>query len=101
MTKFPSNQELERVRKKLNNSMASRPLPKNASKLDKVKFKLCEQFVIYKNENRITQRELARKLDINESLVSKIVHYRYEEFTVDRLINFLEVISPDFKLEVA
>ena len=71
------------------------------AKLDKIKYKLCEKFVIYKITHKITQRELAEIIGIHESLVSKIVHYHFEEFTVDRLITYLEKISPDFSLEVA
>lgn len=101
MTKFPSDRELERVRKKLNTGLASKSLPKNASKLDKLKFRLCEKFVIYKNKNKITQRVLAQRIGINESLVSKIIHYNFEEFTVDRLVNYLTLISPELEISVA
>jgi len=100
MTKFPSDNELKEIRETLSKGIASRPLSKNASKIDRVKFKLCERFVIYKNEHKITQRALAEKIGINESLVSKIIHYHYEEFTVDRLVGFLDKISPKFDLEV-
>lgn len=101
MKRFPSESELKRVRKKLNKGVASRPLSKDASKLDRLKYKLCEKFVIYKNEHRITQRALAEEIGINESLVSKIIHYNYEEFTIDRLVGYLEKIFPDFELEIA
>jgi len=101
MTKFPSDKELERVRKKLDNSIASKLLPKNANKVDTLKYKLCEKFVIYKNENKITQRVLAQRIGIDESLVSKITHYHFEEFTVDRLMNCLAKIYPEFVLEVS
>jgi predicted XRE-type DNA-binding protein len=100
MANFPSQEELKRVREKLNDSIASRPLPKDASKADKLKFKLCEKFIAYKNEHKITQRVLAEKLGINESLVSKITHYHYSEFTVDRLANYLDKIMPNFELEI-
>lgn len=100
MTTFPSQKELKRVREKLKNSIASKPLPKDASKVDRLKFKLCEKFIVYKNENQITQRVLAEKLGINESLVSKIIHYHYNDFTVDRLVNYLDKIMPNFDLEI-
>ena len=100
MTKFPSDNELKKIRKDLSEGIASRPLPKGASKVDKIKFKLCEKFVLYKNKHRITQRELAARVGINESLISKIIHYHFDEFTVDRLVSFLDKISPEFDLEV-
>jgi len=47
------------------------------------------------------QKELAEKLGIAESLVSKIVHYQYDEFTIDRLLRYLEIIQPGVELQVA
>lgn len=100
MTKFPSEKELEEVRNRLNKGMASRPLPKDTSAVDRAKFHLCEKFVIYKNTHKITQRELAKKVGVNESLMSKILHYHFDEFTVDRLIKYLSEIYPDIDLKV-
>lgn len=100
MTRWPSKEELDRVRKEYNTGIASKPLLQNATKIERLKFKLCEKFVIYKNENKMTQRALAKKMEINESLVSKITHYHFEEFTVERLLTYLDKISPEFDLEV-
>ena len=48
MAKFPAQKTLQEVRNRLNKSMASRPLPKNANTVDQIKFRICEKFV-YKN----------------------------------------------------
>ncbi len=103
MTKFPSQEELELVRKELNQGPASRPLPKNASSVDKTKYRLCEKFVIYKNTHRISQKELAKRVGIDEALISKVLRYHFDEFTTDRLIKYLNEIYPkvDVKVEVA
>ena len=103
MTKFPSEKELARVSKLLKDCLASRPLPKNASVVDKTKFSICEKFVIYKNGHEITQRALAKKIGVDEAIISKILHYHFDEFTVDRLIKYLEEIYPsvDFEINVA
>lgn len=44
---FPSEKELKSIRKKLEKAEPSYMLPKNASKADQLKYKLCEKFVIY------------------------------------------------------
>ena len=41
MTNFPSDKELKKIRKLLSKGIASRPLPKNASPVDKIKYKIC------------------------------------------------------------
>jgi len=103
MTKFPSKEELELVRKELGQGPASRPLPKDASPVDRAKFRLCEKFVIFKNSQKISQKELAQRIEIDESLMSKILRYHFEEFTTDRLIKYLNSIYPevDIKIDVA
>lgn len=103
MTKWPSKKSLDTVRKKLEQGPASIPLPANASPVDKVKHHICEQFVIYKNRTKISQKALAQKVDMDEALMSKILHYNFEEFTIDRLIKFLSVLYPgvEIKIEVA
>ena len=100
MTKFPSSHELEQVRIQLDKSIASRLLPKNASDLDRHKFELCKIFVIYKNTHNITQRVLAEKIGIDESLISKILHYHLDEFTIDRLIKYLSKIYSKINLKI-
>lgn len=100
MVKFPSDEELKEVRNRLNKSVASRPLPANASSVDRIKYMLCEKFVIYKNNGSITQRAMAKIIGIDEALISKILHYRFEEFSSDRLISYLSKIYPEVNIRV-
>ena len=78
MSKWPSQEELEQVSNRLSKSIASKPLPKDASSVDRIRYRLCEKFVIYKNSQKISQRELAEKIGINEALMSKILHYHFD-----------------------
>ncbi|MGZ3697299.1 MAG: XRE family transcriptional regulator [Bdellovibrionota bacterium] len=100
MAKFPSEKELKEVREALEKGPASRMLPPNASAVEKLKFSLCEQFVIYLLDHRLTQRDLAEKIGIDESLMSKIVHYNFDDFTIDRLVKYLSVLFPKADLEI-
>ena len=100
MKKFPSVQEIEYIKQKMDKGIVSRPLSKNANNVDKTKFKLCEKFVIYKNTYDITQKALAEQIDIDEALVSKILHYHFEEFSTDRLIKYLSKIYPKIELKI-
>jgi len=100
MAKFPSKKQLDEAKEKLDNGPASRLLPKDASSVDKVKYKICEKFVIYKNTKKITQKALAEKLGIDEALMSKILHYNFDEFTVDRLLKFLNVLYPNVEIDL-
>jgi len=102
-TLFPSESELNEARSELSNSIASRPLKKSASTIEKIKHKICREFIVYKTVNTMTQKTLAEKLKIDEALMSKILHYHYDEFTIDRLIKYLNALYPnmDLKLDLA
>lgn len=96
--KFPGEKELAGVRERLSKGPAARPLPADAGPVERLKHNLCAEFVKYKNGHGITQKRLAKKLGIDEALVSKIVNYVYDDFTVDRLVKYLEVLYPNMDI---
>lgn len=59
------------MRDLLSKSIASKPLAKNASTIDKIKHRLCKEFVVYKSLHQISQKDLAAKIGIDEALMSK------------------------------
>ena len=83
--------------------MAQRP--NNGSKphgsdstLEHTKQRLCEQFSVYLKKHDLSQRQLADLLETDESVVSKILRYKTDEFTTDFLVKKLNTIYS--KLEV-
>lgn len=98
-TKWPSEAQIKEMREKLSEAPASRPLPSDATPIDKIKHDICREFVVYKNSSRITQKALADKVGIDEALMSKILHYNIDEFTIDRLVRFLIALRPNAKLK--
>jgi predicted XRE-type DNA-binding protein len=102
-TIFPSDAEISEMRDLLSKSIPSKPLAKNASTIDKIKHRLCKEFVVYKSLHQVSQKDLAAKIGIDEALMSKILHYHFDEFTIDRLIKFLNVLYPnlEFKFDLA
>lgn len=98
---FPSERELTVIRKKLEKAEPSRLLPKNASKADRVKYKLCEMFVIYLTKKNMTQVQLAKKLKVDPSRINEIVKYRIDLYTVDKLMALAEKLDLDFEVRVA
>lgn len=98
---FPSEKELKSMRKKLAKVEPSRLLPKNASRVDQLKFKLCQKFVVYLREHEISKLELAKKLKVNPSRISEIVKYRIDLFTIDKLVDLAERLEMDLHIDVA
>ena len=80
--KFPSKKQIERALEVLEKAPDSRLLPPNASKNEVLKYEICRRFVIYVREHKLKQKDLAEELEIDSSLVSKILHYNIDEFSV-------------------
>ncbi len=97
--KWPSEAQIKEMREKLSKGPASQPLPHNATPVDKIKHDICREFVVYKNSSKISQKALAEKIGIDEALMSKILHYNIDEFTIDRLVKFLTALRPNAKLK--
>jgi predicted XRE-type DNA-binding protein len=98
--RFPPEETLRRMRKKLSKSKGSRTLPPGADLLDKAKYALCRQFVEFALKHALSQRELAEILGVNESRVSEIMHYHIHKLTLDRLVRYLEKIKPRAEVSV-
>lgn len=99
--KWPDARTLKRIRTKLSKGDAPRLLPPDASPLDKAKFDVCEQLIVFKRKKQISSRELAALLEVPETRVSEIMHYRIEKFTLDRLVEYLQRVKPRMSLRVA
>jgi len=98
---FPGEEKLKVMREKLEKAEPSRMLPKNATKAEKLKYAICEKFVVYLLDNKMTQVQLSKKLDIDPARVNEIVKYRIDLFTVDKLLNLSEKLKLNFEVEVS
>lgn len=98
---FPSKIQLKRVLKKLENVEGTLALPENPTPLQKFRFDLQQKFVSYILKEKISQREMAEIIGIDEGKVSKILHNRLDEFSTDRLISLYEKLNPDVRLKVS
>jgi predicted XRE-type DNA-binding protein len=100
---WPSEKELARVRKKLlrPDAIGSSMLSPNASLSDRVKFTLCEQIVKFKLATGISQKELAKVIKINETEMSRVLHYKIDRYTIERLMGYVEIINPTLRVEVS
>ncbi|MBI4404264.1 MAG: XRE family transcriptional regulator [Deltaproteobacteria bacterium] len=101
MAKFPSEAELKEIRSKTNLVRGTAMLAPNATPLEKAKFELCKQLIIYMQDHGLSQRQLAEELGVVESRISEVVHYRIRKLTLDRLVKYHQTLDPDFALKVA
>lgn len=97
---FPSRSELKRVLKKLKNVEGSYIPGPDATVLELFRFEICQRILKYKMARKITQKELAKIMGVDEAKISKILHYRVDEFSTDRLIELYTRIEPNLKLMI-
>ena len=99
MKKWPKQEKIKKVLKRLdeNPELYSHAISDDASHVDRIKRDICAELIVFKREHGLNQRELAQKLEISEALVSKILRYRLDEFTLDRLIRYLEALDIKFE----
>ena len=99
---WPSKAEIKRVVKKIEKKgVWTMAPPLNPTALEKFRYDLQQKFVSYKLRSKISQREMANLIGVDEGKVSKILHNHLEEFSTDRLISLYEKINPKLKLKVS
>ena len=98
---FPDSETLKKMRKKLEEVEPTRLLPKDASKAQVLKYRICEKFVIHLLDNNLSQAQLARDLKMDTARLNEIIKYQIDLFTVDKLLDFLERLDPSIEVKVA
>lgn len=98
--RFPTNLEIEKVLSSLSDDDFEVMLPKNASKIDRIKYQLCHRVVGYLVKRGLTQSELARKIKIDRSRVNWIVKYRINHFSIDRLYEIASSLDSKIELRI-
>lgn len=103
--RWPNEKVLSEIRERLSSDdfEGSTVLGPDADLSDRIKQNLCSKIVEYLIRNKLTQKELAKKLDIDEPEMSRILHYKIDRYTIDRLVDYVEVLYPslNFKIEAA
>lgn len=98
---YPTESEWTEIEKELAKSLPSKILPANSSPVDRTKQEICAHFIKYRRATQITQRELAKRIEVTESRVSEILNYHHQRFTIDKLLELLSKIKPEVRLKVA
>ncbi|MCK5074655.1 MAG: hypothetical protein KAQ98_14590 [Bacteriovoracaceae bacterium] len=79
-------------RKKKGEIIGAQMLPDNASSSDKMKFKVCRNILLIKKKYELSNEQIAELIDSNPTTVSRIINYRIDRFSFDKLMNFYEIL---------
>ena len=94
---FPPEERLVKIRDKMlepNYPRVNRPLPKNATSLERSKYFLCKKVLIYKQENKLSVEKLAQQINLTVPEVEDILFARIDKFTLDRLVAYIDNLFP-------
>ena len=97
------NNEFEKYLEKVENPNyqgGSLALPENATSVEKAKYQLCKQMIIYKREKQLSIEKIAKQIDLNETEVEDILHYRINYFTLEGLMNYTSKLFPTSEIKL-
>lgn len=98
---FPSDKQLKKMREKLEKAEGFSMLSPDASELDKLRFKICQELLKFAQQNNYKDVEMAEHLQLTKADMSRIFNHRIEKFSTDKLLKLYAKIKPDYKLKVS
>src|SRR5437764_14645268 len=100
---FPPQEEFERVVKRISKSekKTNIGLSPNASPIDRAKYDFCQTIARYRRENNLTEKSIAKQLDITLSHLDNILYSHIDEFTLDELPSYVNNLHKPFELNFA
>ena|ERR1044072_6371560 len=75
-------------------------LPKNPTLEERTKYKLCKSILSYQLKNKLSLEQVAEKLAISEEELYDICRGKINDFSIVRLMNYLEKLLPNYDLLV-
>jgi len=100
MMGFPTKKELDEIRKEAELWEGSMGLPENATPEEKFRYQICEVLVIYCNQGKLKNKDMAKKAQITEADMSRILNYRIETCSTDKLLGVLSKLLPKYEIEL-
>ena len=96
IVRYPEEKDLKEILKDLSSDdvVGSTVIPKNAPESDKIKYKLCSKILEYKLAKNLSQKELAEKIGLDEPEASRVLHYKNERYSIERLLGYAVILNP-------
>jgi hypothetical protein len=75
-------------------------LPNNPTPLEKSKYELCREILIYQRKQKLTDEKLAEQMELTLAETEDILHYRTNYFTLDRLLTYANKLFKSKPLKI-
>lgn len=73
-------------------------LPENPTLEERTKYQLCKAILAYQQDNKLSLKKVAKKLAVSEAELYDICRGKISDFSVPRLLFYLERLTPDCEL---
>ncbi len=73
-------------------------LPENPTLEERTKYRLCKSILAYQQKNKLPLEKVAKELAISEGELYDICRAKINDFSVARLLFYLEKLTPDSEL---
>ena len=96
--RYPSQKEILEVLAEIEESekrgitRTNQGLPYNATPIDKLKFKICQNILRFKRLKSYSSKDIAKLIDADEAVVSRLLHCHINKFKVETLLNYYRII---------
>lgn len=80
-----------------NEKFGSIGLPPDATAIDKMKFSIARDVIIFKMKSEVSQSDIAKIIGVSKSRISEILHYRLAKYSLDTLIKYLFALKGHVK----
>jgi len=68
-------------------------LPENSTLADKEKYEICCEILIYQRQHKLTDEEIAEKINLTLSETQDILYYRITKFTLNQLLTCADKLN--------
>ena len=98
-----SEEEIQREIKELtapNCPWVNIGLPKNATPLEKAKYKIAKSILAYQQANQISYEEVAKRAGISLKQMIEVLRGNIADFSLDNLVKYGERLQLPFKMKI-
>jgi hypothetical protein len=101
---MPRDKEFEKILQEAedpkNIGQGSQALPRNATSLQKAKYKLCQQLLSYQIKNKLTDQEMRKKTNLSQTELEDILFYRLGKVNSEVLIEAVSRVFAPCEIEI-
>src|SRR3954451_20098195 len=106
ISKNPTNSELEfeQVLQELENpnyvGEGFWSLSENPTALEKTKYDICQKILAYQQKHKLTDKEIAQRINLTSGETEDILFCRIDYFTLDRLITYANELFEPLEMKI-